>query len=83
MQFLCEIVLIAICQCIILVSTFDPLRRQLASVPHTPLQPSDDPGQPLFLTPYIESGHIDQARNLSRVDLQPDYAYSSYSGYLT
>ncbi|CAF1644633.1 unnamed protein product [Adineta ricciae] len=60
-----------------------PLQRRLASIRQTPLGPNDDPGQPLFLTPYIESGHIDQARNLSRVDLQPDYAYSSYSGYLT
>ncbi|CAF0746134.1 unnamed protein product [Adineta ricciae] len=60
-----------------------PLQRRLASIRQTPLEPNDDPGQPLFLTPYIESGHIDQARNLSRVDLQPDYAYSSYSGYLT
>ncbi|CAF1234212.1 unnamed protein product [Adineta steineri] len=62
---------------------FDPLRRQLASVPQTPVLPGDDPGQPLFLTPYIESGQIDQARNLSRVNLQPDYSYPSYSGYLT
>ena len=60
-----------------------PLQRRLASIRQTPLGPTDDPGQPLFLTPYIESGHIDQARNLSRVDLQPGYAYPSYSGYFT
>ncbi|CAF3360879.1 unnamed protein product, partial [Rotaria sp. Silwood2] len=54
---------------------FDPLRRLLASIPRTPIQPNDDPGEPLFLTPYIEAGQIDQARNLSRVDLQPDYSY--------
>jgi vitellogenic carboxypeptidase-like protein len=62
---------------------FDPLRRRLASVPRTPILPGDDPGEPLFLTPYIESGQIDQARNLSRVNLQPAYSYPSYSGYLT
>jgi vitellogenic carboxypeptidase-like protein len=62
---------------------FDPLRRQLANVPRTPIQPNDDPGQPLFLTPYLESGHIEEARNLSRVNLQPQYSYPSYSGYLT
>ncbi|CAM2706302.1 unnamed protein product [Rotaria socialis] len=62
---------------------YDPLRRFLANVPQTPLQTNDDPGQPLFLSPYIESGQIDQARNLSRVNLQPDYSYPSYSGYLT
>jgi vitellogenic carboxypeptidase-like protein len=62
---------------------FDPLRRRLAKVPRTPIQPNDDPGQPLFLTPYIESGQIEQAKNLSRVNLQPDYSYPSYSGYFT
>jgi vitellogenic carboxypeptidase-like protein len=62
---------------------FDPLQRRLASIPRTPIQPNDDPGEPLFLTPYLESGQIDQARNLSRVNLQPDYSYPSYSGYLT
>ena len=62
---------------------FDQLRRRLAAVPRTPLLPNDDPGQPLFLTPYLEAGQIDQARNLSRVNLQPDYAYPSYAGYLT
>ncbi|UJR27757.1 hypothetical protein I4U23_009030 [Adineta vaga] len=65
------------------IQAFDPLRRRLASIPQTPIQPNDDPGQPLFLTPYIESGQIDQARNLSRVNLQPDYSFPSYSGYLT
>jgi vitellogenic carboxypeptidase-like protein len=62
---------------------FDLLQRQLASVPRTPIQPNDDPGQPLFLTPYIESGQIEQARNLSLVNLQPDYFYPSFSGYFT
>ena len=62
---------------------FDPLQRRLASVPRTPLLPTDDPGEPLFLSPYIESGQIDQARNLSRIDLRPNYTFASYSGYLT
>ena len=62
---------------------FDPLQRRLASVPRTPVHPNDDPGEPLFLTPFIESGQIDQARNLSRVNLQPDYSFPSYSGFLT
>jgi vitellogenic carboxypeptidase-like protein len=62
---------------------FDPLQRRLASILRTSIQSNEDPGEPLFLTPYIESGQIDQARNLSRVNLHPDYAYPSYSGYLT
>ena len=65
------------------VQGFDPLQRRLASIPRTPIKPNDDPGEPLLLTPFIESGQIDQARNLSRVNLQPDYSFPSYSGFLT
>ena len=65
------------------VQCFDPLRRRLANAPRTPIHPNDDPGEPLFLTPFIESGEIDKARILSQVDLQPDYSFPSYSGYLT
>ena len=77
-QFLC------IVSCLLYTTQgFDPLRRRLAAVPRTPIGPNDDPGEPLFLTPYIESGQIEQARNLSRVNLEPDYKYPSYTGYLT
>ena len=65
------------------IQAFDPLQRRLASIPRTPILPNDNPGQPLFLTPYIDSGQIHQARNLSYVDLHPNYSYLSYSGYLT
>ena len=27
-------------------------------------EPQDDPGEPLFLTPYLEQGKIDEARRL-------------------
>jgi vitellogenic carboxypeptidase-like protein len=79
----CWYLLFIITNILHVVQGFDPLQRRLASVPRTPILPGDDPGEPLFLTPYIESGQIDQARNLSRVNLQPDYSYPSYSGYLT
>jgi vitellogenic carboxypeptidase-like protein len=62
---------------------FDLLQRELAKIPRTPIGPNDDPGEPLFLTPYIESGQIEQARNLSHVSLEPDYLYPSFSGYFT
>ncbi|CAM2730452.1 unnamed protein product, partial [Rotaria socialis] len=62
---------------------FNSLGCFQANIPQTSSQTNDDPAQPLFLSPYIESGQIDQARNLSRVNLQPDYSYPSYSGYLT
>jgi vitellogenic carboxypeptidase-like protein len=79
----CWYLLFIITNILHVVQGFDPLQRRLASVPRTPILPGDDPGEPLFLTPYIESGQIDQARNLSRVNLQPAYSYPSYSGYLT
>ncbi|KAM4704652.1 putative serine carboxypeptidase CPVL [Rhinophrynus dorsalis] len=42
-----------------------------------------DPGMPLFLTPYLESGKIDEARELSLVGKLPGANVKSYAGYLT
>ncbi|KYO26859.1 hypothetical protein Y1Q_0019298 [Alligator mississippiensis] len=42
-----------------------------------------DPGQPLFLTPYIESGRTEEGRQLSLVGPLPGANVMSYSGYLT
>ncbi|XP_053700123.1 probable serine carboxypeptidase CPVL [Synchiropus splendidus] len=43
----------------------------------------EDPGTPLFLTPYLEKGAIDEARKLSLVGELPGANVKSYSGYLT
>uniref|UniRef100_A0A3P8NJK7 Probable serine carboxypeptidase CPVL n=1 Tax=Astatotilapia calliptera TaxID=8154 RepID=A0A3P8NJK7_ASTCA len=44
-----------------------------------------DPGAPLFLTPYLEKGAIDEARKLSLVGDLPggNKSVKSYAGYLT
>uniref|UniRef100_A0A8C4TK92 Probable serine carboxypeptidase CPVL n=1 Tax=Erpetoichthys calabaricus TaxID=27687 RepID=A0A8C4TK92_ERPCA len=42
-----------------------------------------DPGKPLFLTPYLEAGKIDEARELSLVGPLPGVNVKSYAGYLT
>ncbi|XP_034030898.1 probable serine carboxypeptidase CPVL [Thalassophryne amazonica] len=42
-----------------------------------------DPGSPLFLTPYLERGEIDQARKLSLVGDLPGTNVKSHAGYLT
>ncbi|KAM9806387.1 probable serine carboxypeptidase CPVL [Syngnathus typhle] len=42
-----------------------------------------DPGAPLFLTPYLEKGAIDEARKLSAVGELPGQNVKSYAGYLT
>uniref|UniRef100_A0A8C2XBI2 Probable serine carboxypeptidase CPVL n=1 Tax=Cyclopterus lumpus TaxID=8103 RepID=A0A8C2XBI2_CYCLU len=42
-----------------------------------------DPGSPLFLTPYVEKGAIDEARKLSLVGDLPGGNVKSYAGYLT
>ena len=48
----------------------------------TPL--ADDVGSKLFLTPYIEAGNIEEARNLSAVRGAPfPDDIPSYSGFLT
>ncbi|XP_014672174.1 PREDICTED: probable serine carboxypeptidase CPVL [Priapulus caudatus] len=50
------------------------------------LENSGDPGEALFLTPYIKSGQLDKARALSRVGplpSPPPTSPLSYSGFLT
>ncbi|XP_036617382.1 probable serine carboxypeptidase CPVL isoform X2 [Trichosurus vulpecula] len=42
-----------------------------------------DPGRPLFLTPYIKSGKIQEGKQLSLVSPLPGVNVKSYSGYLT
>ncbi|CAF1209501.1 unnamed protein product [Rotaria sp. Silwood1] len=59
-----------------------PFRRLYPTGKPTILKINDDPGEPLFLTPYIEQGKIDEAKNLSLVKLLP-FQQQSYSGYLT
>jgi hypothetical protein len=41
-----------------------PFRRFYSTGKETPLEVNDDPGEALFLTPYIEQGKIEEARNL-------------------
>ncbi|XP_042174432.1 probable serine carboxypeptidase CPVL [Oncorhynchus tshawytscha] len=42
-----------------------------------------DPGKPLFLTPYLEKGNIEEARKQSLVGPLPGANVKSYAGYLT
>ncbi|KAF7669426.1 hypothetical protein LDENG_00186620 [Lucifuga dentata] len=42
-----------------------------------------DPGSPLFLTPYLEKGAIEEARKLSLVGELPGANVKSYAGYFT
>lgn len=44
---------------------------------------TDDPGVPLFLTPYIEQNKIQVAQRISRVYFNGFKNIQSYSGYLT
>ena len=41
-----------------------PFRRLYPTGKVTPLEVNDDPGEPLFLTPLIEQGKIDEAKQL-------------------
>ncbi|XP_063881656.1 probable serine carboxypeptidase CPVL [Scylla paramamosain] len=51
--------------------------------PPTPPPPElEDVGEPLFLTPLLEAGKIEEARRLSRVPLREEYALS-YAGLFT
>lgn len=42
-----------------------------------------DPGDPLYFTPYIESGNISEARRLARVPFTEGLRIKSYSGFFT
>ncbi|XP_063388594.1 venom serine carboxypeptidase-like [Cydia fagiglandana] len=44
---------------------------------------SDDPGEPLFLTPLLEKGDIKKARHLARVNLNDSLPIESYTGFFT
>ncbi|XP_058302155.1 probable serine carboxypeptidase CPVL isoform X6 [Hylobates moloch] len=47
------------------------------------MPPKADAGQPLFLTPYIEAGKIQEGRELSLVSPFPGLNMKSYTGFLT
>ncbi|KAJ0173345.1 hypothetical protein K1T71_011521 [Dendrolimus kikuchii] len=42
-----------------------------------------DAGEPLYLTPYIESGNITEGRRLARVPFTESLRIKSYAGYFT
>lgn len=42
-----------------------------------------EPGEPLFLTTYIEEGKIEEGRQLSRVSFTENLNITSYSGFFT
>ncbi|XP_047518088.1 venom serine carboxypeptidase [Pieris napi] len=42
-----------------------------------------DPGSPLFLTQYVESGNITEGRRLARVEFTEALRIKSYSGFFT
>ncbi|XP_063541021.1 venom serine carboxypeptidase [Cydia strobilella] len=42
-----------------------------------------DAGEPLFLTPYIESGNIAEGKRLARVPFTESLRIKSYAGYIT
>ena len=49
-----------------------------------PITGDDDVGKPLYLTPFVDSGRIIEAREMSRVPSLLDGSdVESYSGYLT
>lgn len=46
-------------------------------------QNGPDPGQPVFLTPYIEKGQFEQARQASKVGPIDGVDQASYAGFMT
>ncbi|XP_052246934.1 probable serine carboxypeptidase CPVL isoform X2 [Dreissena polymorpha] len=51
---------------------------------YPPMKHTDvDPGQPVFLSPYIEKGQFDQAQKASQVGPIPGVDQPSYAGFIT
>ncbi|XP_063541024.1 venom serine carboxypeptidase-like [Cydia strobilella] len=48
-----------------------------------PVTDDTGPGEPLFLTPYIERGNVKEARRLARVTLNDSLNIESYAGFFT
>nr|XP_014332380.1 PREDICTED: probable serine carboxypeptidase CPVL [Bos mutus] len=61
----------------------DGLFRSLYRKGHVSSPRKGDPGQRLFLTPYIETGKLEEGRQLSLVPPFPGWNLTSYSGYIT
>lgn len=47
------------------------------------LRDGDDAGRPLFLSPYISSGQVEEARRLARVPFTEGLSIKSYAGFFT
>jgi len=79
------LVLVSVLLCASLSQAYRPLRPQVfRSFPNVS---QDAVGEPLYLTPYIESGDVDTGKALSSVDstmlMGLDSEIESYSGFLT
>jgi len=80
MRLLITIILASVCQ------GYRPLRPQVKK--NFPIPSVEDVGEPLYLTPYVESGNLETGRELAKVDsslLQGSHNQSleSYSGLFT
>ncbi|XP_071484214.1 probable serine carboxypeptidase CPVL isoform X1 [Diadema antillarum] len=84
MSVLCLAVLLAVMCTAPSVAGISALRKMFhPNPPAYAMRTGVDPGEPLFLTPYIESGQIEKGQNLSRVGTLVGTDIESYSGFLT
>eukprot|EP00096_Caligus_rogercresseyi_P005149 TRINITY_DN2008_c0_g1_i2.p1 TRINITY_DN2008_c0_g1~~TRINITY_DN2008_c0_g1_i2.p1 ORF type:complete len:477 (+),score=101.64 TRINITY_DN2008_c0_g1_i2:15-1445(+) len=75
--FLCSIIVVASGR-----NKNGPFRAFLPQ-PSNLMRLDNGTGSPLFLTPFIQSGRISEARSKSRVELSGHESIEGYSGYLT
>lgn len=70
--------------CLLLISVFAYSNAFIGAYQPIPVEDiNGDPGKPLFLTPIIKSGQIEQAQQLAAVNHTHFKGVDSYSGYLT
>uniref|UniRef100_A0A8C0WLZ7 Serine carboxypeptidase CPVL n=1 Tax=Castor canadensis TaxID=51338 RepID=A0A8C0WLZ7_CASCN len=68
---------------LLMVSSTDGLFRSMYRNTRVSVPRTGDAGQPLFLSPYIESGKIKEGKKLSLVSPFPGKNVKSYAGYIT
>ena len=78
--------LAVVCVTLVVVSQgYQPLQPQIKRT--FPKARAEDVGEPLFLTPYVDSGDVETGRQMARVDSTLlegiDEDIESYSGFLT
>ncbi|XP_071811456.1 probable serine carboxypeptidase CPVL isoform X1 [Apostichopus japonicus] len=83
MKVVTPILLVLLFACVTVSARRGPLRHMFPKNMPKYVKEGEDPGKPLFLTPYIKEGKTQEAQNLSRVGSLDGTSVVSYAGFFT